>query len=301
MQAADHGHGCGCAAPMLGMPQLRPHAGAGGGAAGHSIVTCMEDCDLRQVNRALWGEITRLRTKQKELETEQAASRAQDRLGQRVGPAQNISSDGQAVQPGSVAISAKEFEGFSKQQKDLTTANARIDKLLKLQIQLNHKYDRERKATETLAATVQQLTAANADLQAKVGAGQKHVLHLQKLNARAKATNSPARKNAVAYTAEIKLDKCQKKLRRALAEKQQLHQMYNELTRHHAVSQTELQALDPKFFEELEDLKYAVHQTNRLNAAFNAALHSAAARLGVPYDSIAPDTRLLLSQTTWAT
>ena len=42
--------------------------------------------------------------------------------------------------------------------------------------------------------------------------GYTQVQHLQKLSARAKASKSPARQNAVAYATEVKLDKCQRKV-----------------------------------------------------------------------------------------
>lgn len=53
-------------------------------------------------------------------------------------------------------------------------------------------------------------------------------------------------------------------------------------------------ALDHSFFEELEDLKYALQQSNKLNGALDNALRAAAVNAGVPYTSLLPDLGAVL-------
>ena len=64
------------------------------------------------------------------------------------------------------------------------------------------------------------------------------------------------------------------------AENRALKANYSQAQLKNAGLAREVGSLDREFFEELEDLKFAYQQTDRLNEAYEKALHHMAARFG---------------------
>jgi small-conductance mechanosensitive channel len=196
---------------------------------------------------------------------------------------------------------------------ELAAANSRIDKLLELQTALARKYDRELKAGRSLSERTAGLAEANARAEGQIKTLQtelqhsKHQLHhQQKLTKKAEAkggggggggdeAGSPHRtRGFVMHTVQIKLEKAKAKIEQLVVERDTLMKKNDWLTAAHADAQGELGQLDHTFFDELEDLKYALQQSNKLNGALDHALRAAAVRAGVPYQSVAPDFGMVL-------
>jgi peptidoglycan hydrolase CwlO-like protein len=197
---------------------------------------------------------------------------------------------------------------------ELTAANSRIDKLLSLQSALTRKYERELKARTSLTNQTSTLAEANAraegrinTLQAEMQHAKQQLHHQQTLTKRARdgggaggsgstpASTSPHRtRGFVMHTVQIKLEKAKDKIGQLEEERDALRTKTTWLAAAYAEARSELGQLDQTFFDELEDLKYALQQSNKLNGALDSALRAAAVRAGVPYQALAPDFGLVL-------
>jgi hypothetical protein len=86
---------------------------------------------------------------------------------------------------------------------------------------------------------------------------------------------------------ERRLIRCQKEKeqaeQRAIAAEKRMEKFEERYQR----MKREISSLDENFFEEIEDLKFALHQANNLNREYEKTVQILSNRLGIPYPTIA--------------
>lgn len=107
--------------------------------------------------------------------------------------------------------------------------------------------------------------------------------------------NQPDRSDSiptgVIHDYERRLKQCQKETdqaeKRAMAAERRMEifeQRYERMKR-------EIGALDENFFEEIEDLKFALQQANNLNREYEKTVQMLSSRLGLSYPTLVPPTK----------
>lgn len=97
--------------------------------------------------------------------------------------------------------------------------------------------------------------------------------------------------SSVIHNYDRRLKQCQKEKdqaeNRAMAAERRMEmfeQRYERMKR-------EISSLDENFFEEIEDLKFALQQANNLNREYEKTVQMLSARLGLPYPTLVPPTK----------
>lgn len=101
------------------------------------------------------------------------------------------------------------------------------------------------------------------------------------LKAQLTRVTAAAQQQRAPHPDETKMKRLRHKAEQLQAENRALKARYSQVQVSNDGLTREVSSLDREFFEELEDLKFAYQQADRLNEAYEKALHHMAARFGV--------------------
>lgn len=153
--------------------------------------------------------------------------------------------------------------------------------LLKLTVQhtnLLRQYDREVKSSLKHVEEISSLTMKVLELEQKLSDAQSKLKEprSEKTTVRTGNRCASSRPNNAAETLLTDISRLQLEVNSLQSEKIKLEKQYKSL-------KSELQSLDPGFFEEIEDLKFALQQSALLNKEYEKVLRQMCLRFGIPY------------------
>ncbi|CAF1025549.1 unnamed protein product [Rotaria sordida] len=85
---------------------------------------------------------------------------------------------------------------------------------------------------------------------------------------------------------ERRLIQCEKEKEQAVKRAMCAQNRMNKFEERYERMKKEISALDENFFDELEDLKYALQQANNLNREYEKTVRMLSDRLGIPYPTV---------------
>jgi len=142
------------------------------------------------------------------------------------------------------------------------------------------RFQKELKTNTAQVEQIATLSLENRDLEKKLQDVQRKIEELHRENEALQA-----RINAVGIKERITPSK-----RDLMADLRKVSQERDRLAKERKKFKGELKMLDKGFFEELEDLKYALQQSARLNSAYEKALRQLCSQTGVPFPKITTTT-----------
>ncbi|XP_032230560.1 centrosomal protein of 290 kDa [Nematostella vectensis] len=154
--------------------------------------------------------------------------------------------------------------------------NIKADKMLTMHTNLMKRYQKELKTNTEQVEQIATLTLEVVELKKKLEDAKKKIEELQKekeaILLRTKATRTrdrvtPSRQDLLADMAKITRER-------------------DKLLKEKNNYKDELKLLDRGFFEEVEDLKFALQQSAKLNTAYEVALRKLCTQFGVPVPSL---------------
>eukprot|EP00039_Didymoeca_costata_P007436 m.99851 g.99851 ORF g.99851 m.99851 type:complete len:263 (+) comp13685_c0_seq2:217-1005(+) len=235
----------------------------------HDIVTCLEDCDIRRRNRKLKDENLKLQEQVQELNRKLQESKS----------AQKKAEDASEVGE----LKAK----LQRQQEDMEASNERIKKLMEMQDLLSKKHEEHLKEIKQKTQHISDLEKSRDGLQSQIS---KLTYLVQTYEAKMKEHKRKIEQHNinVKHEHEKKIKNLDKKIGKLKEVNQDLLDKYLKLKQNAKLANSELEFLDDEFFEEIEDLKFALHRANRLNILMDDALRKAADYCQVPYENLMP-------------
>lgn len=180
---------------------------------------------------------------------------------------------------GQRSVRSQQLES-NQPRKSVDEQFERTTKMLSLHKDLMKKYQKELRTNTAQVEQITTLNLENRDLEKKLQQAQQKMEELQKENEALQT-----RINAMGIKERITPSK-----RDLMANLQKVSQERNQLARERKKFKDELKMLDRGFFDEIEDLKYALQQAARLNSAYEKALRQLCSQCGMPYPKITTTT-----------
>ncbi|KAL8612407.1 hypothetical protein ACOMHN_008392 [Nucella lapillus] len=147
----------------------------------------------------------------------------------------------------------------------------KTNKMINMHAQLLRRYEKEVKQNVVNTETISEMTVKIATIEKQLKEEQEKVIHLERQLWALKGSKQPGRKKTEQWSyGEDSV------LREVVAER-------NKLSKENKKLRHELKGLDKGFFEEVEDLKYALQQSTQLNKEYNKMLHKLCRQFGVPF------------------
>ncbi|XP_068698607.1 centrosomal protein of 290 kDa-like [Montipora foliosa] len=169
---------------------------------------------------------------------------------------------------------------YDRPRKSMDEQFERTTKMLSLHNDLMKKYQKEQRTNTAQVEKIATLSLENRDLEKKLHDAQRKMDEVQRENEALQT-----RINAMGVKERITPSK-----RDLMANLQKVSQERDQLAKERRKFKDELKMLDKGFFEEIEDLKYALQQAARLNSAYEKALRQLCSQCGMPYPKINPTT-----------
>jgi small-conductance mechanosensitive channel len=170
-----------------------------------------------------------------------------------------------------------------KQEERSIQENEKVSKLLLMHNSLMKRYEKELKvnmqhvdAITTLNLKVNELEQKLREAQIKIHQGESKLQASRKTSGRRRTQSLSSEDDTELSTVLKEMQKVKKDRDRLVQDKRKL--------------KDELKGLDHGFFEEVEDLKYALQQSGRLNQEYEKSLRKLCSQSGVPYPH--PERRL---------
>ncbi|XP_020615107.1 centrosomal protein of 290 kDa-like [Orbicella faveolata] len=152
--------------------------------------------------------------------------------------------------------------------------------MLSMHNNLMKRYQKELKTNTAQVEQITTLSLENRDLEKKLHDAQSKIEELHK-----EKDALQTRINAVGIKKRLTPSK-----RDLMAELRKVSQERDRLANERKKFKDELKMLDRGFFEEIEDLKYALQQAARLNSAYEKALKQLCSQSGVAFPKITTTT-----------
>ncbi|XP_073233357.1 uncharacterized protein [Porites lutea] len=153
-------------------------------------------------------------------------------------------------------------------------------KMLSMHNNLMKRYQKELKTNTAQVEQIATLSLENRDLEKKLQNAQRTIEGLQGENEALQT-----RINAVGIKERLTPSK-----RDLMADLHKVSKERDRLAKERKKFKDELKMLDRGFFEEIEDLKYALQQAARLNTAYEKALKKLCSQSGMPFPKITATT-----------
>ncbi|XP_022106636.1 centrosomal protein of 290 kDa-like isoform X2 [Acanthaster planci] len=165
-------------------------------------------------------------------------------------------------------------------KQDNTDEQKRADRLLSMHNKLMKRYEKELKTNTTHTETIAALNLRIQDLENQLHRSREQVHRLERSltpNGRRRRAGSRSH-SASPFTNSQEFQRLKKERDQLAKDKKRLKK--------------ELQGLDEGFFDEIEDLKYALQQSAKLNKEYEKALRRTCKQFGVPYPMSSDDVRV---------
>lgn len=172
----------------------------------------------------------------------------------------------------------------NKQQAQKDEQQKQIDSLLKMHKSLMKKYQREIKHNAKHLETIAALNLRVQELEAQLSNAKQKVDFLEKSHS---VTPSPSRRKSrrkARSQQRKRASSCDSEDLRS--EVTQLKLERDRLFKERKLLKKELGALDDDFFEEIEDLKYALQQSAKLNKEYQKTLEKLSRQFGFPLPNV---------------
>ncbi|XP_071785444.1 uncharacterized protein [Asterias amurensis] len=156
-------------------------------------------------------------------------------------------------------------------KQDKTDEQKRADRLLTMHNKLMKRYEKELRTNTANTETIAALNLRIQDLERQLTRSREQVQRLERsMTPRGHRRRSGrSRSRSVSPYIDIQVQQLKKERDQLAKEKKKLKK--------------ELRGLDEGFFEEIEDLKYALQQSAKLNKEYEKALRRTCDQFGVPY------------------
>ncbi|PFX25206.1 centrosomal protein of 290 kDa-like [Stylophora pistillata] len=154
-------------------------------------------------------------------------------------------------------------------------------KVLSMHNNLMKRYQKELKTNTAHVEQIATLSLENRDLEKKLQDSQRKIDELHKENEALQA-----RINAVGIKERLTPSK-----RDLMADLRKVSQERDRIAKERKKFKDELKMLDRGFFEEVEDLKYALQQAARLNSAYEKALRQLCSQYGLSFPKVTTPTQ----------
>ncbi|KAL9976136.1 hypothetical protein ACROYT_G013391 [Oculina patagonica] len=175
---------------------------------------------------------------------------------------------------------ATQLNQNNKQRKPVDEEFDKTSKMLSMHNNLMKRYQKELRTNTAQVEQITTLTLENRDLEKKLQDAQRKIEELLK-----EKEVLQTRINAVGVKERLTPSK-----RDLMADFRKVSQERDRLAKERKKFKDELKMLDRGFFEEIEDLKYALQQAARLNSAYEKALKQLCSQCGVSFPKITTGT-----------
>lgn len=177
---------------------------------------------------------------------------------------------------GQLGAAASQMSQNNKPKKPVDEQFERTTKMLSMHNNLMKQYQKELKTNTAQVEQITTLSLENRELEKKLQDAQSKIEELLK-----EKDALQTRINAVGIKKRLTPSK-----RDLMAELLKVSQERDRLANERKKFKDELKMLDRGFFEEIEDLKYALQQAARLNSAYEKALKQLCSQSGVAFPKI---------------
>ncbi|XP_071824567.1 uncharacterized protein [Apostichopus japonicus] len=175
----------------------------------------------------------------------------------------------------------------SKQQKHTDEQKKQIDSLLKMHKNLMKKYQKELKHNAKHLETIAGLNLRVQELETQLTNSKQKVDYLERNRPLTTPSSSQRKMRRTPRTQRRRrTSSTQDDAEDLRSEVNQLRQEKERLAKDRKLLKKELGALDDDFFEELEDLKFALQQSAKLNKEYQRTLEKLSQRFGFPLPDI---------------
>nr|XP_058949345.1 centrosomal protein of 290 kDa-like [Pocillopora verrucosa] len=175
---------------------------------------------------------------------------------------------------GGSAIKSNQYDRQKKPAQDEQFEST--TKMLSMHNNLMKRYQKELKTNTAHVEQIATLSLENRDLEKKLQDAKRKIDELHKENEALQA-----RINAVGIKERLTPSK-----RDLMADLRKVSQERDRIAKERKKCKDELKMLDRGFFEEVEDLKYALQQAARLNSAYEKALKQLCSQYGLSFPKI---------------
>ncbi|XP_020649172.3 uncharacterized protein LOC110078905 isoform X1 [Pogona vitticeps] len=177
-------------------------------------------------------------------------------------------------------------DGINQKEDEIVKKNARV---LQMYNNLQKRYNKEVKINQGQSETIATLSAKINELE--------HQLRLAKQKVMALESKIPAKNKTVQLKRKVSSHKCMckkkgscscKYLDQLLVEIQRLKMENETISKERRMLRNEIAALDKDFFDEIEDLKYALQEAIKMNTRYERCLKQLSSTYGVTLTSTLP-------------
>nr|XP_020649174.1 centrosomal protein of 290 kDa-like isoform X2 [Pogona vitticeps] len=177
-------------------------------------------------------------------------------------------------------------DGINQKEHEIVKKNARV---LQMYNNLQKRYNKEVKINQGQSETIATLSAKINELE--------HQLRLAKQKVMALESKIPAKNKTVQLKRKVSSHKCMckkkgscscKYLDQLLVEIQRLKMENETISKERRMLRNEIAALDKDFFDEIEDLKYALQEAIKMNTRYERCLKQLSSTYGVTLTSTLP-------------
>lgn len=152
----------------------------------------------------------------------------------------------------------------------------KTNKMINMHAQLLRRYEKEVKQNMAHTDAISEMTVKVAALEKQLKEEQEKVTHLERQLWTLKGSKQSGKKKSEQWSCGGRVSGEDSVLREVVADR-------NRLSRENKKLRHELKGLDKGFFDEVEDLKYALQQSTKLNKDYDTMLHKLCHQFGVPY------------------
>ncbi|XP_070575494.1 centrosomal protein of 290 kDa-like [Ptychodera flava] len=228
---------------------------------------------LTEENQRITRKLKKLRRRNAELERQ--LTDINDKLKLERVLKEYVTTRNTAVQtepPGYQAYKRPVQKPTAKKNDPQSDENERINKILSMHNHLMRRYEKEVKTNADHIETIAALNLRIHDLEQNLSAAKQRIKELERKSPRWSAGRKQRRRSA---SLDNSLD-----LR---SELETVRKERNKLAKDKKKLKKELQGLDEGFFDEIEDLKFALQQSAKLNQQYDRTLRNMCRKFKVPF------------------
>nr|XP_028593217.1 uncharacterized protein LOC114600757 [Podarcis muralis] len=243
-----------------------------------SVHKCLQ---LQQENQLLLKKLRHVRLKNKQLEYDWA--QLQEKLqGQKKSLPTCVTKKDVPVQT-EIHLPLKD-DGFYRKEREGVKENARV---LQLYHNLQKRYNKELKTNQGQCETIARLSIKINDMEHQLHLANQKMKELESKKMLPKDKTDQLQKKNGSYKCVCKKKgSCScKYLDQLLFEIQRLKMENESLSKERRMLRNELAALDKDFFDEIEDLKYALQEAIKLNTQYEKCLKQLSSTYGITFTS----------------
>ncbi|CAI5779754.1 Hypothetical predicted protein [Podarcis lilfordi] len=243
-----------------------------------SVHKCLQ---LHQENQLLLKKLRHVRLKNKQLEYDWAQLQEQLQGQKKLLPTCVTKKD-VPVQT-EIHLPLKD-DGFYRKEREGVKENARV---LQLYHNLQKRYNKELKTNQGQCETIARLSIKINDMEHQLHLANQKMKELESKKMLPKDKTDPLQKKNGSYKCVCKKKgSCScKYLDQLLFEIQRLKMENESLSKERRMLRNELAALDKDFFDEIEDLKYALQEAIKLNTQYEKCLKQLSSTYGITFTS----------------